>query len=89
MSEAQVAAVRRALSASNPAERLGVAENASEYDIRKAYRKSSILVHPDKCELADAKAAFLAIADALGMKVTVVALYGQTVPSIAAAWMVS
>ena len=42
----------------NPFEQLGVRFDASAEDIKKKYRQSSLMVHPDKCKHEHAKAAF-------------------------------
>ena len=42
----------------NGFEQLGLPFDATPEDIRKAYRKLSLLVHPDKCSHPQAKAAF-------------------------------
>jgi DnaJ domain len=42
----------------NGFEQLGLRFDATPEDIRKAYRKLSLLVHPDKCSHPQAKAAF-------------------------------
>ena len=42
----------------NPYEQLGVRFDASEDDIKRAYRKTSLMVHPDKCKHPHAKEAF-------------------------------
>lgn len=42
----------------NPFEQLGVNFNATPDEIRRAYRKLSLLVHPDKCQHEYAKSAF-------------------------------
>lgn len=46
----------------NPYEHLNLPFNCDLKDIKKSFRKISLLVHPDKCKHKDAKAAF----DALG-----------------------
>ena len=46
----------------NPYEYLGVKFDAADEEIRRAFRKSSLLIHPDKCKHEHASAAF----DALG-----------------------
>ena len=52
--------VKRIISAFrlNPFEQLGLRYDATEEDIRRQYRKLSLLVHPDKCRHPQAKAAF-------------------------------
>ena len=42
----------------NPYEQLGVRFDATDDEIKKAYRKKSLMVHPDKCKHAHAKEAF-------------------------------
>jgi DnaJ homolog subfamily C member 8 len=42
----------------NPFEQLGLRFNATLEDIRRQYRKVSLLVHPDKCKHPRAKDAF-------------------------------
>jgi DnaJ family protein C protein 8 len=48
----------------NPYEHLGLKFDAEEKDVKRAFRKVSLLVHPDKCQHANAKAAFDAIGQA-------------------------
>ena len=48
----------------NPYEHLALRFDAKEDDIRRAFRKISLLVHPDKCTHEKAKAAFDAIGQA-------------------------
>ena len=48
----------------NPYEHLALRFDAKEDDIRRAFRKVSLLVHPDKCTHEKAKAAFDAIGQA-------------------------
>jgi curved DNA-binding protein CbpA len=45
----------------DPYEILGVAEDAATGEIRKAFWKTSLLVHPDKCKHSNAAAAFDAV----------------------------
>ena len=42
----------------NPFEQLGLRFDATVDDVKKAYRKSSLMVHPDKCEHPKAQDAF-------------------------------
>ncbi len=42
----------------NPFEQLGLRFDASVEDVKKAYRKSSLMVHPDKCKHPKAQDAF-------------------------------
>jgi DnaJ family protein C protein 8 len=42
----------------NPYEKLNVRFDATPEDIRRAYRKASLMVHPDKCKHPQAAAAF-------------------------------
>lgn len=42
----------------NPFEKLALRFTATESDVRKAYRKISLLIHPDKCSHPQAAAAF-------------------------------
>ena len=42
----------------NPMEQLGLKFDASEEDIKRQYRKTSLLVHPDKCKHPQAQTAF-------------------------------
>lgn len=42
----------------NPYEQLGVRFDATDDDIKKTYRKKSLMVHPDKCKHPNAKEAF-------------------------------
>ncbi|KAG0451257.1 hypothetical protein HPP92_026332 [Vanilla planifolia] len=48
----------------NPFEHLNLPFNSSTDDVKKQYRKLSLLVHPDKCKHAQAKEAFAALAKA-------------------------
>lgn len=48
----------------NPYEHLNLRFDASEEDIRRAFRKVSLMVHPDKCKHPNAKTAFDAIGQA-------------------------
>ena len=48
----------------NPYEHLNLRFDATEDDIRRAFRKVSLMVHPDKCKHPNAKAAFDAIGQA-------------------------
>lgn len=48
----------------NPYEHLNLRFDATEDQIKRAFRKVSLMVHPDKCKHADAKAAFDAIGQA-------------------------
>lgn len=48
----------------NPFEKLNLRFNASIDDIRRQYRKSSLMVHPDKCSHPQAAAAFEILASA-------------------------
>ena len=48
----------------NPYEHLNLRFDATEDDIRRAFRKVSLMVHPDKCKHEKAKAAFDAIGQA-------------------------
>ena len=48
----------------NPYEHLNLRFDATEDDIRRAFRKVSLMVHPDKCKHVNAKAAFDAIGQA-------------------------
>ena len=43
---------------------LGVSQEATESDLKIAYRKKAVLVHPDKCTLPGAKEAFQALSNA-------------------------
>jgi len=45
----------------NPYEQLNLRFDASEEEIRKQYRKLSLLVHPDKCSHPQARQAFESI----------------------------
>lgn len=42
----------------NPFEQLGLRFDATVDDVKKAYRKSSLMVHPDKCKHPKAQDAF-------------------------------
>lgn len=48
----------------NPYEHLNLRFDATEDDVRRAFRKVSLMVHPDKCKHLNAKAAFDAIGQA-------------------------
>ncbi|XP_020593984.1 dnaJ homolog subfamily C member 8 isoform X2 [Phalaenopsis equestris] len=48
----------------NPFEHLNLSLNSSIQDVKKQYRKLSLLVHPDKCKHPQAKEAFAALAKA-------------------------
>lgn len=48
----------------NPFEQLGVRFDASVDDVKRAYRKSSLMVHPDKCQHPQAREAFEALGQA-------------------------
>lgn len=48
----------------NPFEQLGLRFDASVDDVKKAYRKSSLMVHPDKCKHPKAQDAFEALGQA-------------------------
>lgn len=48
----------------NPFEHLNLPFEASPEDVRRQYRKLSLLVHPDKCKHAQAQEAFAALARA-------------------------
>ena len=62
------AVVRRVLEAPSARAVLGVSEWASDSEIRTAYRKMALIVHPDKCPgIADATAAFRRVAEAYGL----------------------
>jgi DnaJ family protein C protein 8 len=42
----------------NPFEKLNIRFTATPEEIRKAYRKTSLMVHPDKCKHPQAQEAF-------------------------------
>ncbi|KAK4182917.1 DnaJ domain-containing protein, partial [Podospora australis] len=46
---------------------LGVSKTSSESEIKKAYRKLSLLVHPDKNKHEQAEEAFKMVAEAYGV----------------------
>lgn len=48
----------------NPFEQLGVKFTVTPEDVRRAYRKASLMVHPDKCKHARAKDAFEILGEA-------------------------
>lgn len=54
-------AVHVGVPVADPYEVLGVAEDAATSEIRKAFWKASLLVHPDKCKHKSAAAAFDAV----------------------------
>ena len=63
----RAAVVRRVLEAATARQALGVAEWASDVEIRTAYRRMALLVHPDKCPgIADSAAAFRKVFEAYG-----------------------
>jgi DnaJ family protein C protein 8 len=49
----------------NPYERMGLRFDSSMDDIKKQFRKVSLLVHPDKCKHPQASAAFEVLGEAL------------------------
>lgn len=64
----KAAAVRRVLASSNAFEALDLAaEPIDESSARKKYRKLALLIHPDKCKLPDAAAAFRILTDAVDL----------------------
>lgn len=48
----------------NPFEKLGLRFDATAEDVKRQYRKSSLMVHPDKCAHPQASAAFEALSQA-------------------------
>jgi DnaJ family protein B protein 12 len=64
-SDEQVALVARCLRAGDdPYGVLGVARGAGEEDVKKAYRKLALKLHPDKCRVPHADEAFKAVSRA-------------------------
>jgi DnaJ family protein B protein 12 len=62
--EGEVIVVKRIMAARNYYEMLGVTRGCSENDLKKAYRKTSLKVHPDKNKAAGAVDAFQRVAEA-------------------------
>ncbi len=56
--------MKRIMAAKNYYEMLGVARGCSENDLKKAYRKTSLKVHPDKNKAPGAVEAFQKVAEA-------------------------
>lgn len=61
-SEASESMCKRILKAKNFYETLGVAKDADEIAIKKAYKKLALQLHPDKCKAPSAEEAFKRIA---------------------------
>ena len=62
--ESEVVVVKRIMTARNFYEMLGVARGCSESELKKAYRKTSLKVHPDKNKAPGAVEAFQKVAEA-------------------------
>lgn len=63
----EVEAVRRIKNCKDLYEILGVTKNASDADLKKAYRKLALQFHPDKCKAPGATDAFKAIGKAFSV----------------------
>jgi hypothetical protein len=67
-SSSELAAVDEILSSrADPYKSLGVAVNATDAEIKKAFRNRCLHVHPDKCQHPSAKVAFQVISDAFAV----------------------
>ena len=62
-------AVARVLASKNHYACLGLARDASERDLKLAYRSLSLALHPDKCTHPDAVTAFKRVSEAFGLLV--------------------